>query len=65
MRYDVVLQKSNDGYAVSCPELPGCWSQGATKADALQNIRDAIAEYLAARDAVIPRREHDAESPAQ
>jgi predicted RNase H-like HicB family nuclease len=50
MRYKVVLQKSEEGYSVSCPGLPGCWSQGATEADALENIQDAIREYLAAVD---------------
>ena len=46
MRYDVVLIKSAEGYAVHCPALPPCWSQGATRKDALENIRAAIAEYL-------------------
>ena len=46
MRYRVVLHKSDEGYAVSCPALPGCWSQGATEAEALENMRYAIAEYL-------------------
>jgi predicted RNase H-like HicB family nuclease len=44
--YRVVLQASEEGFAVSCPGLPGCWSQGATEEEALQNIRDAIREYL-------------------
>jgi len=52
MRYRVVLHKSDEGYAVSCPGLPGCWSQGTTEAEALENIRDAITEYLAARDQI-------------
>lgn len=47
MRYRVVLRKTEEGYSVSCPALSGCWSQGATEAEALENIRDAIAEYLA------------------
>ncbi|MDQ3439648.1 MAG: type II toxin-antitoxin system HicB family antitoxin [Planctomycetota bacterium] len=47
MTYDVKILKSDEGYAVWCPALPGCWSQGATEAEALENIRDAIAEYLA------------------
>lgn len=51
MRYRVVLHKSDEGYAVSCPGLPGCWSQGATETDALENIRDAISEYLAVVEA--------------
>ena len=45
-RYDVVLIRSDEGYAVHCPALPPCWSQGATREEALENIRDAIAEYL-------------------
>lgn len=48
MKYRVVLRKSEEGYSVSCPGLPGCWSQGATEAKAIQNIQDAIREYLAA-----------------
>jgi predicted RNase H-like HicB family nuclease len=46
MTYRVVLQESDEGFAVSCPGLPGCWSQGATEQEALENIRSAIAEYL-------------------
>ncbi|HKP01973.1 MAG TPA: type II toxin-antitoxin system HicB family antitoxin [Chthoniobacterales bacterium] len=48
VRYPIVLHKSEEGYAVNCPALPGCWSQGATEDEALDNIRDAIREYLAA-----------------
>ncbi len=47
MNYKVVIQKSEEGYSVSCPGLPGCWSQGDTEEEALANIRDAIQEYLA------------------
>ncbi len=47
MKYKVVLQQSDEGYSVSVPGLPGCWSQGETEEDALANIRDAIQEYLA------------------
>lgn len=47
MLYKVVLHRSEDGYSVNCPGLPGCWSQGATEDEALENIRDAIEEYLA------------------
>jgi predicted RNase H-like HicB family nuclease len=46
--YPVVLIRSDEGYAVECPALPGCWSQGATEVEALQNIREAIRDYLAA-----------------
>jgi predicted RNase H-like HicB family nuclease len=48
MIYRVALQSSEEGFAVSCPGLPGCWSQGATEQEALENIRDAIREYLEA-----------------
>jgi predicted RNase H-like HicB family nuclease len=47
MRYSVAIQKSDEGYSVSVPGLPGCWSQGATEAEALENIKLAIADYLA------------------
>ena len=46
MFYKVVLQKSDEGYSVSCPALPGCWSQGETEAEAIENIKDAIEDYL-------------------
>ena len=46
MRYRIALHKSEEGYSVSVPGLPGCWSQGATEKEALDNIRDAISEYI-------------------
>ncbi|MCP5116959.1 MAG: type II toxin-antitoxin system HicB family antitoxin [bacterium] len=46
MEYKVALLKTDEGYSVSCPGLPGCWSQGATELEALENIREAIREYL-------------------
>jgi predicted RNase H-like HicB family nuclease len=46
MKYQVTLIKSKEGWAVLCPSLPGCCSQGETKEEALQNIRVAIQEYL-------------------
>ncbi len=50
-RYVVSLKKTEEGYSVSVPGLPGCWSQGATEEEALGNIRDAFREYVsAARD---------------
>jgi predicted RNase H-like HicB family nuclease len=48
MKYRIVLVKSEEGYSVSCPILPGCWSQGATEQEAIDNIREAISEYKAA-----------------
>jgi len=46
--YFVSLKKTEEGFSVWVPGLPGCWSQGSTEAEALENIRDAIREYLAA-----------------
>ena len=53
MKYKIALLKSDEGYSVSVPGLPGCWSQGATEEEALDNIQDAIQEYLAARDQLL------------
>ncbi len=53
MNYKVLLHESDEGFSVSCPGLPGCWSQGATEEEALENIQDAIAEYLAAVDELV------------
>jgi len=46
MIYRVALHRSEEGYSVTVPGLPGCCSQGATEAEALENIADAIREYL-------------------
>jgi predicted RNase H-like HicB family nuclease len=46
MKYRIALHKSEEGYSVSVPGLPGCWSQGASEQEALENIKDAIREYL-------------------
>jgi predicted RNase H-like HicB family nuclease len=48
--YRVVLHRSQEGFSVSCPGLPGCWSQGATEEEALANIRVAIREYVEAAE---------------
>ena len=45
MRYRIALHQSDEGYSVSVPGLPGCWSQGATEAEAIDGIKDAIREY--------------------
>lgn len=47
MKYRIALRESEEGLSVSVPGLSGCWSQGATEQEALQNIQDAIKEYLA------------------
>ncbi len=50
MKYRVVLIESNEGYAVSCPALRGCHSQGTTFDEALANIKDAILDWLAVEE---------------
>ncbi len=45
--YKVALQHSEEGYSITVPGLPGCCSQGATEEEALENIVEAIREYLA------------------
>lgn len=57
-RFEVVLIESEEGFAVGCPILPGCWTQGDTKDEALENIVDAIGEYLAVQSLNAPDGEH-------
>lgn len=48
MKYRVLIEPDEDGvFVAQCPALPGCVSQGSTRAEALANIQDAIAGYLA------------------
>ena len=53
MKYKVVLEPSDEGFAVSVPGLPGCHSQGATEEEALENIAYAITEYLQAVEELV------------
>ena len=53
MRYKIALLKADEGYSVSVPGLPGCWSQGITEEEALQSIQEAIQDYLAVRDELL------------
>jgi predicted RNase H-like HicB family nuclease len=46
MQYDIKLVRSEEGWAVSCPSLPGCHSQGASREEAIENIKIAIREWL-------------------
>lgn len=48
-RFSVVLEKDLDGYFASCPQLQGCYTQGETYEEALENIKDAIRLHLADR----------------
>ena len=47
MRYRIALHSSDEGFSASVPGLPGCWPQGATEAEAIENIKVAIEENLA------------------
>ncbi|UCB44553.1 MAG: type II toxin-antitoxin system HicB family antitoxin [Spirochaetota bacterium] len=53
MKYKIALKHTEEGYSVSVPGLPGCWSQGATEEETLINIQDAIQEYLKAREELL------------
>lgn len=47
MNFKIVLEKGDDGFIVAhCPSLKGCWSQGRTDKEAIDNIKEAIELYL-------------------
>lgn len=50
MRYSVTITKTDEGYSVWVPGLPGCWSQGSTEKEALENIKEAIEDYIHVMD---------------
>ena len=45
-RFSVVIEKDEDGYFAFCPELQGCYTQGDTYEEALENIKDAIRLHI-------------------
>jgi predicted RNase H-like HicB family nuclease len=56
-----MLYKGEDGYWIAeCPSLPGCVSQGETREDAIENVKEAIRGYFAAlkEDGIPVPREH-------
>ena len=55
MNYRVTIVESDEGFAIWCDDLPSCNSQGATREEALANIKDAISEYLAAQPEIQER----------
>jgi predicted RNase H-like HicB family nuclease len=57
VKYRVNIQKTEEGHAVWVPGLPGCWSQGKTEEEALENIKDAIKDYLEAVEEVNANRD--------
>jgi predicted RNase H-like HicB family nuclease len=47
LKYRVEIEQDEDGaYVARCPALPGCLSQGATRDEALANVREAIEGYV-------------------
>jgi predicted RNase H-like HicB family nuclease len=48
-RFSVVVERDKDGYFAFCPELQGCYTQGDSYEDALENIKDAIRLHVADR----------------
>ena len=57
MKFKGALRRTDEGFSVSVTGLPGCWSQGASEAEALENIEDAIREYLAVVEEQLRDRE--------
>jgi len=57
MKYKINLVKTDEGYSISVPGLPGCWSQGQTEDEALENIKDAIQADLETVDELIKTKE--------
>ena len=47
MKYRIHIEQDEDGiFVAECPSLPGCISQGKTRGEALENIKDAVEGYL-------------------
>ena len=53
MKYKISLIESEEGFSVSVPGLPGCWSEGKTEKEALVNITDAIKDYLTVAESLV------------
>ena len=70
MKFRVLIEPDEDGvFVAECPSLPGCISQGQTRAEAVANIRDAIQGYLVSlakhnEAAPLPINEEVVEVPA-
>lgn len=62
--YDCIIVKDEDGYTVNFPQLPGCFTDGATREDAITNAAEALQTYMAdfaEQDIQPPEYEHSAE----
>ncbi len=47
MKFRIIIEQDEDGvFVAECPALPGCISQGKTRAEAIKNIEDAAQGYL-------------------
>jgi len=57
MKYRVNMKETGEGYSVWVPGLPGCWSQGKTEEEALENIKDAIQSYIDTVEELIEDKE--------
>ena len=57
MKYRVNLKKTEEGYSVWVPGLPGCWSQGKSEVEALENVKDAISAYVETVDKLTADKE--------
>lgn len=53
--FSIIIEQDRDGYFVFCPELQGCYSQGMTYEEALDNIKDAIKLHL--EDRIVNKEE--------
>ena len=56
MKYNIVLVETEEGWSVGCPALPGCWSQGTTRTEALENIEIAIREVQEVRQELLAQQ---------
>ena len=57
MKYRVNMKETGEGYSVWVPGMPGCWSQGKTEEEALENIKDAIQSYIDTVEELIEDKE--------
>lgn len=48
-RFSIIIERDEDGYVAFCPELQGCYSQGASYEEARQNLEDAIKLHVSDR----------------
>ncbi len=47
MKFRIHIEQDEDGvFVASCPSLPGCWSQGSTRDEAVRNVTEAIGMYV-------------------